>query len=93
MAKKHNNTTITLSIPHDIKVFLDQLAMDGYNRSNLILKLIKILHSLYYTYPQIPLPRGIERLQSLVKEGVLLPDFKNGHLVVNPIGEKDKTEQ
>ena len=69
---KFNNTTITLSIPHETKLFLDKLAVDGYNRSNLMLKLVNILHMLYFTYPQIPLPRGIERLQELVRNGMPL---------------------
>ena len=77
---QYNNTTITLSIPHETKTFLDQLADDGYNRSNLMLKMINILHVLYYTYPQIPLPRGIERLGELVRDGLLLREFTDGHL-------------
>ncbi|MDJ0838939.1 MAG: hypothetical protein QNK37_20635 [Acidobacteriota bacterium] len=81
---KNNNTTITLSIPHNTKLFLDQLAMDGYNRSNLMLKMIHILHMLYFTYPQIPLPRGIERLQDMVAEGVLLKEFQDGHMKPKP---------
>ncbi len=81
---KYNNTTITLSIPHNTKLFLDQLAMDGYNRSNLMLKMIHILHVLYFTYPQIPLPRGIERLQQMVAEGVLLKEFQDGHMNPRP---------
>lgn len=55
---KFNITTITLSIPHETKLFLEQLADDGFNRSSLMLKMIKIIEELYYTYPQIPLPRG-----------------------------------
>ena len=82
--KKYNNTTITLSIPHRTKLFLDQLAADGYNRSNLMLKMIHILHQLYFTYPQIPLPRGIERLQQMVAEGVLLKEFDEGRIVRRP---------
>jgi hypothetical protein len=85
--KQFNNTTITLSIPHETKLFLDRLASDGYNRSNLMLKMVDILHMLYYTYPAIPLPRGIEKLQELVKDGVLLPEFSNGH--ANPRIEND----
>ncbi|MDJ0834884.1 MAG: hypothetical protein QNK37_00125 [Acidobacteriota bacterium] len=82
--KKYNTTTITLSIPHKTKLFLDQLAADGYNRSNLMLKMIHILHQLYFTYPQIPLPRGIERLQQMVAEGVLLKEFDEGRIVRRP---------
>ena len=95
MIKKptHNNTTITLSIPHNTKLFLDQLAMDGYNRSNLMLKMINILHVLYFTYPQVPMPRGLERLLEMVNEGLLLQEFKDGHLnpkpVLPPIPEQD----
>jgi len=77
--KTFNNTTITLSIPHEVKTFLDRLADDGYNRSSLILKMINIVHVLYYTYPQIPLPRGIERLHELVRNGLLLREFTDGH--------------
>jgi len=75
-----NNTTITLSIPHETKVFLDRLAEDGFNRSSLMLKLVDILHMLYETYPQIPLPRGLERLQEMVRDGTLLNEFKDGRL-------------
>lgn len=82
MAQNHkfNNTTITLSIPHETKLFLDQLAEDGYNRSSLMLKMINIISELYYTYPQIPLPRGIEKLHQLVESGVLLRQFADGGL-------------
>ena len=78
--EKYNNSTITLSIPHETKAFLDQLARDGYNRSNLMLKMINILHTLYFTYPSIPLPRGIERLQEMVRNGLLAKEFSDGHL-------------
>ena len=73
--KQYNQTTITLSMPHEVKAFLDQLADDGYNRSALMGKMIDIIHTLYYTYPQIPLPRGIARLQELVRDGTLLPEL------------------
>ena len=73
--KQYSNTTITLSIPHEVKAFLDQLADDGYNRSALMGKMIDIVHTLYYIYPQIPLPRGIARLQELVRDGSLLPEL------------------
>jgi len=77
--KQYNNTTITLSIPHETKAFLDDLANDGYNRSSLMLKMIHIVHVLYYTYPSIPLPRGIERLLELVRDGLLMREFTDGH--------------
>ncbi len=77
---KFNNTTITLSIPHETKLFLDKLAVDGYNRSNLMLKLVNILHMLYFTYPQIPLPRGIEQLHKIVQDGALLDMFEGGRM-------------
>jgi len=76
--KKHNNTTITLSIPHDTKAFLEQLYTDGYNRSNLMLKMIDIIEVLYTSYPQVPLPWGLTRLRVLVDEGLLLTQFKEG---------------
>ena len=80
MVKKttHNNTTITLSMPPEVKVFLDQLAQDGYNRSNLMLKMIKTIQDLYDSYPQVPLPRGIEQLQGYVSKGELARDYENG---------------
>ncbi len=86
---QYNNTTITLSIPHETKAFLDQLADDGYNRSNLMLKMINILHTLYFTYPGIPLPRGIERLQEMVRDGLLTNEFTDGHLNP-PLPEPDQ---
>ena len=68
----HNNTTITLSIPHALKEFLDQLGMDGYNRSNLLIKLIAgIVQELYIKYPTVQLPRGIERVAAFVSSGEL----------------------
>ena len=88
----HNNTTITLSIPHNTKLFLDQLATDGYNRSNLMLKMIQIINVLYFTYPQIPLPRGLERLLEMVNEGLLLKEFEDGRLKQKP-KEKDPIQQ
>jgi hypothetical protein len=84
---RFNTTTITLSIPFPVKVFLDQLADDGFNRSALMLKLIDILHTLYYTYPQIPTSRGLTRLKEMVQDGVLLDQFDQGHPLPRSRGE------
>ena len=92
MAKKtkFNNTTITLSIPHDVKSFLDDLSKDGYNRSNLMLKMIRTLSVLYYNYPQIPLPRGVDRLYEMVPDGMLFHEFANGHPIPRTNTEDDE---
>ncbi len=84
--KKHGNktTTITLSMPHETKEFLDQLAVAGYNRSNLVLKLVGVIEELYKNYPTIPLPLGVEHVVTMVKEGRLLPEFKEGRLIAKP---------
>lgn len=88
--QRFNNTTITLSIPHETKLFLDQLADDGYNRSSLMLKMINIISELYYTNPQIPLPRGIEKLHQLVNNGVLIRQFADGGLAPPKRTHEDK---
>ena len=73
--EKYNNTTITLSIPKDTKSFLEKLAVDGYNRSNLMLKMIGMMDILYTRYPQIPLPRGLETMKNMVENGQLLEEY------------------
>lgn len=73
--RKEDKATITLSIPREVKAFLDGLAIDGYNRSALMVKMIKILSTIYNRYPQIPLPRAIDRLGELVQDGLLLREF------------------
>ncbi len=89
-AKSHNNTTITLSIPWESKKFLDQLAEDGYNRSQLILKLIDTIQVVYYQFPQVNLPRGINRINTMVKEGLLQREMEAGNL--NPTIARDTEE-
>ena len=62
--ERKTTRTITLSLPEEWKRFLDELATHGYNRSSLMLKMIKILKCLYEhqdTYPG-GLPKMIERL-------------------------------
>jgi len=63
-------TTITLSIPKDFRVFFDNLTEDGYNRSQLMLKMAKILESLYKRHHAYPggLPKAIEYLGKLVTQ-------------------------
>jgi len=63
-----------------MKAFLDQLADDGYNRSSLMQRMMVILECVYYAYPSIPLPRGIQRLYELVQGGLLTREFTDGHL-------------
>ena len=69
--RRGTTTTITLSIPYDIKAFFDTLAVDGYNRSNLMLRMTRVLDDMYTKYPNIPLPRAIDRLAKIVADGGL----------------------
>ena len=77
----HNNTTITLSIPHDTKTFLDDLARRGYNRSNLMLNNIRTMQVLDETYPGIPLPDGLSYLHDIVSSGELAERYKDGRRI------------
>ncbi len=67
-------TTVTLSIPKDFRSFFDSLTDDGYNRSQLMLKMAKILESLYLHHKAFPggVPRAIEFLGAIVDS----PSFK-----------------
>ena len=47
MKTKAGTTTITLSIPTDMRAFFDDLGDNGYNRSFFMLKMAKILKELY----------------------------------------------
>ena len=60
MPKKYDKTTLTLSIPHAVKAFLDELVEDGYNRSALTLKLISQMKTIYEKHPGIALPKAFD---------------------------------
>ena len=51
---KHGTTTITLSIPTEMKSFFNDLAQNGYNRSFLMLKMAKVLRKLYDSRESAP---------------------------------------
>jgi hypothetical protein len=51
---EHGTTTITLSIPTEMKGFFVELAQNGYNRSFLMLKMAKILKELYDRREDVP---------------------------------------
>ncbi len=61
-------TTVTISIPKDFRAFFDSLTHDGYNRSQLMLRMAKILESLYLHHKAYPggVPRAIEFLDAIV---------------------------
>ena len=67
----HNNTTITVSVPFNVKDFLNKLASDGYNRSKLILAFLDGLEVLDSEYQNVPLPRGIAQIVDQIKSGEL----------------------
>jgi len=60
-------TTITISIPRDFRRFFDELAEAGYNRSQLMVKMAKILETLHRKQQSFPggLPKAIERLADI----------------------------
>ena len=51
---KNGTTTITLSIPTEKKLFFNELAQNGYNRSFLMLKMTKVLEELYKNRDKFP---------------------------------------
>lgn len=67
-------TTITLSVPARERKFFDDLAEDGYNRSQLMLKMIRIMESLYVDHGTFPggLPKAIDHLYKLTKAGAIM---------------------
>jgi len=67
-------TTITLSIDPETKLVLDQLAIDGYNRSNLMQKMTEIIRIIYVDFPELRLPYALGRLVEEVKGGLLSKD-------------------
>jgi len=71
---KYGTTTITLSIPVESRGFFDELAVDGYNRSYLMLKMTRILEILYRNHQTFPggLPKAVDRLMEMA-QGELLP--------------------
>jgi len=72
--EQRGTTTITLSIPKQFRSFFDELTEDGYNRSQLMLKMAKILELLYRRHGSFPggLPKAIERLHHIAKGDELL---------------------
>lgn len=67
--QRKGTMTITLSLPKEWKHFFDKLAEDGYNRSQLFLKMARIIQHLEkYEHPG-GLPRLIEALTHLVASG------------------------
>ena len=70
---KHGTTTITLSIPKELKSFFDELAENGYNRSFLMHKMTKILVVLYRNRTTYPggLHEALERLLQGIRNGNL----------------------
>ena len=71
---KHGTTTITLSIPTDMKSFFDDLAGNGYNRSFLMLKMAKILEILYERRDNFPggLHASVDLLLKRIREDDIL---------------------
>jgi len=71
---KYGTTTITLSIPVESRSFFDELAVDGYNRSYLMLKMTRILEILYRKHQTFPggLPKAVDRLIEIAA-GDLIP--------------------
>ncbi len=65
--EQRGTTTITLSIPKQFRSFFDELTEDGYNRSQLMLKMAKILELLYRQHGAFPggLPKAIDRLHQI----------------------------
>ncbi len=63
-ADKHGTTTITISIPTEMKAFFDEFSQSGYNRSFIMLKFIKLLKHLYSHQDEFPggLPAEIDRI-------------------------------
>ena len=54
MVKRFGTTTVTLSIPTDLKPFFEEINSNGYNRSFLMLKMVKILQVLYIGREEFP---------------------------------------
>jgi len=61
----YGTTTITLSIPVEVREFYNELAGDGYNRSYLMLGMTAILRNLYKIHSSYPggLPATIRLLK------------------------------
>jgi len=74
--KTYGTTTITLSIPTDMKGFFDDLADNGYNRSFFMLKMAKVLSELYRERGKYPggLHQSVETLLKKARSGELLED-------------------
>ena len=75
---KHGTTTITLSIPTEMKSFFDDLTENGYNRSFLMLKMTKILKEFYDRQDNFPggLHSSIDLLLKKVREGDLIVELE-----------------
>ncbi len=75
--KKYGTMTLTLSIPREWKPFFDELADNGYNRSQLMLKMVRLLKILYRRQESYPggLPKMIERLTKIAEHGDFLHYF------------------
>ena len=81
--KAHGTTTITLSIPTEMKSFFDEMADNGYNRSFLMLGMTKILKTMYEVRQDIKggLHASIKQLAAFARGGFLvrfLKDFPQG---------------
>ena len=71
--------TFTISLPNEWRPFFDQLAEDGYNRSGLMLKMVRMLRKLDAFQRDYPggLPQLIEALTKVVDSGDFLRILQN----------------
>ena len=87
MSKKRiGTTTITLSIPTDLKTFFDELAEQGYNRSYLMLNMTRILQLLFQR--RLIYPGGLHGAISCMLAGTRagdLPAFRELEKKKNPV--------
>ncbi len=71
MTEHRNTTTITMSIPKDFRAFFDELTEAGYNLSQLMVIMARILEKLYRQHSRFPggLPRAIDALAAYAASG------------------------